>query len=396
LATILAEQQEAMDQWGPKIPGYQNDRLTPLRILFLIPSLEGGGAERQLSYLAKDLTRFDVNVHVGYLREGPYLQPLEEAGVSTHCLGPLSNSSPLLPWKIHQLIRQVQPQLIQTWLTQMDILGGLAAWWSRIPFVISERTSSAFYTTNWKDRLRVALGQRAAAITANSKGGLAYWTAQGQRTGQLRCVIPNAIPFEEINGAQPIHPHDIVESSFRELILFAGRMIPIKNLDTLMGAMMTVLRRRQGAVAVLLGDGPLASSCKRQAEEAALSPRLRVLPFSNHVFSWMKQADVFVSVSRFEGNPNAVLEAAACGCPLVLSDIPAHRELFDDSAVRFVSGQSSEAVACAIGDVLDDRPAAVRRADHARCTVAPRTSEACAQQFLALYLDVLQTRCVQR
>ena len=368
-----------MDRWGPKIPGHQNDCLTPLRILFLIPSLEGGGAERQLSYLATDLTRFGVNVHVGYLREGPYLQPLQEAGVSTHCLGPISNSSPLLPWKIHQLSRRVQPTLIQTWLTQMDILGGFAAWWNRIPYVLSERTSSEFYTDHWKDRLRVALGQRATAITANSKGGLAYWTAQGQRYGQLRCVIPNAIPFEDINAAQLIDPHEFVEDPPKELILFAGRMIPIKNLDTLMSAMITVLGRRPGAVAVLLGDGPLAFSCMRQAEEAALSPRLRVLPFSQHIFSWMKRADVFVSVSQFEGNPNAVLEAAACGCPLVLSNSPAHRELFDDRSARFVRGDSSEAIAAGIVDTLEDRVTARTRAEQARNTVAGRTSDAYAR-----------------
>jgi glycosyltransferase involved in cell wall biosynthesis len=388
LATILAEQQEAMDQWGPKIPGHQNDRLTLMRILFLIPSLEGGGAERQLSYLAKDLTRFGVNVHVGYLREGPYLQPLQEAGVSTHCLGPLSNSSPLLPWKIHQLIRRVQPKLIQTWLTQMDILGGLAASWSRIPFVLSERTSSAFYTTNWKDRLRVAIGKRANAIVANSNGGIEYWQVQGQPNGQIRRVIRNAIPFDALAAATPVDAHEAIQFRYRELILFAGRMVSIKNLAALVPALITVLKQRQETIAVLMGNGPLASDCALQAEASGLSTRLRVLPFSDRILGWFKRADLFVSVSQFEGNPNAVLEAAACGCPLVLSDIPAHRELFDDRSALFVRGRSSEAIAAGIVDTLEDRVTARTRAEQARNTVASRTSDAYARQYLALYQDV--------
>ncbi len=310
-------------------------------VLHLIPTLQGGGAERQLSYLAGSLKRLGATIDVGYLRNGPHLQRLHEAGVNTHYLGPLGNSDPRLIWRINRLIHLVRPQVIQTWLTQMDILGALAAWWNRIPFVVSERTSAEFYTTRLKDRVRVALGRRAAAIAANSEGGIEYWRAQGHRNGQIRCVISNAIPFDEIELAKPINVDEVFPFSFKELIMFAGRMISIKNVPTLVPALLEILKRRPEAVAVLMGEGILASSCARQAEDAGLKLRLRVLPFSSHIFSWMKRADVFVSVSQFEGNPNAVLEAAVCGCPLVLSDIPGHRELFDDRAAQFVSPEAA-------------------------------------------------------
>jgi glycosyltransferase involved in cell wall biosynthesis len=156
-------------------------------------------------------------------------------------------------------------------------------------------------------------------------------------------------------------------------------------------ALITVLRQRQEAIAVLIGNGPLASDCARQAEESGLSTRLRVLPFSDRILGWFKRADLFVSVSQFEGNPNAVLEAAACGCPLVLSDIPAHRELFDDRSARFVRGVSSEAIAAGIVDTLEDRVTARTRAEHARNTVAGRTCDDYARQYLELYQDVLQS-----
>ena len=366
------------------------------RILHLIPSLEGGGAERQLSCLAGGLRRLGADVHVAYLRDGPHLSRLLQEDVRTHYLGPLNNSDPRLVLKIHRLIRQIRPDIIQTWLTQMDIIGGLAARWNKIPFVLSERTSSEFYTRHWKDLLRLKVGQYAASIVANSNGGIEYWRIQGQRNGQIRCVIPNAIPFDALSAAQPVDTCGVIQVPYKELILFAGRMVSIKNLAALVPALIMVLKQRQEAVAVLVGNGPLASDCARQAEESALSTRLRVLPFSNQLFGWFKRADVFVSVSQFEGNPNAVLEASACGCPLVLSDIPAHRELFDNRSARFVQGDSSEAIAVGIVGSLEERAAARTRAEQARLAVAGRTSDVCARRYLSLYQNVLEAERLHR
>ena len=324
-------------------------------------------------------------MHVGYLRTGPHLQRLLDEGVSTHCLGPLGNSDPRLIWRIHQLIRCVRPDLIQTWLTQMDILGGFVACWSRIPFVLSERTAAEFYTTHWKDRVRVALGKRAAAIVANSKGGIDYWSAQAHSMEQIRCIIPNAVPFDEIEAAAPIESREIASVPFDELVLFAGRMIPIKNLDRLIPALISVLTKRSSTIAVLLGDGPLAEEVVRTVALAGLTHRLRVLPFSDRLFGWLKRASVFVSVSQFEGNPNTVLEAITCGCPLVVSDISAHREFLDEESAGFVSGQSSDSIAAGILDALENRHAALERAERARKRIVDRTTVAVARQYMELY-----------
>jgi glycosyltransferase involved in cell wall biosynthesis len=69
----------------------------------------------------------------------------------------------------------------------------------------------------------------------------------------------------------------------------------------------------------------------------------------------MKKASVFVSLSAYEGCPNAVMEAVACGCSIVLSDIAAHREILDESCARFVDPfnihQTVDAIAQALCDV---------------------------------------------
>ena len=95
-----------------------------IRILHLIHSLSGGGAERQFSYLAPELARMGHNVHVAYSNEGP--EKPELPGVVLHRLKSLSNYDPYLLWQLIRLIRHIKPDIIQTWIPQMDILGGIA------------------------------------------------------------------------------------------------------------------------------------------------------------------------------------------------------------------------------------------------------------------------------
>jgi len=78
------------------------------------------------------------------------------------------------------------------------------------------------------------------------------------------------------------------------------------------------------AILVLLGDGPLQGTCLRLADA---NSNVRAVGFVRNVRDYLRAADTFVSASLTEGCPNAVMEALACGLPVVLSDIPQHREI---------------------------------------------------------------------
>src|SRR4029077_5699867 len=100
------------------------------------------------------------------------------------------------------------------------------------------------------------------------------------------------------------------------------------------------------------------------------SERIRLLGFVKDLWCWMRRADVFVSVSRFEGTPNVVLEAMAIGCPLVVSDIPEHREILDETTARFCSVDAAGDIAAAVLRTLNTPSEARERADLARKRVA--------------------------
>ena len=112
-----------------------------MRILHLIPTLHGGGAERQLVYLAAGLRALGCDVHVGLQQGGTNLARLEAAQATVHQLNTRGNYDPRILPAIVRLIRRVRPDVVQTWLMQMDVAGGAAALLTGTPWIVSERSS---------------------------------------------------------------------------------------------------------------------------------------------------------------------------------------------------------------------------------------------------------------
>jgi glycosyltransferase involved in cell wall biosynthesis len=106
---------------------------------------------------------------------------------------------------------------------------------------------------------------------------------------------------------------------------------------------------------------------------------------------WLSARPVFVSAALYEPFGLAVLEAAAAGCPLVLSDIPTFRELWDGAAL-FVPARDAEGFARTIGDLVGDDGARDSLGRAARRRAARYTPAATAKEMAALYLGLLERR----
>jgi glycosyltransferase involved in cell wall biosynthesis len=141
------------------------------------------------------------------------------------------------------------------------------------------------------------------------------------------------------------------------VLLGAGRFSPSKDFTTLVAAFAR-LRARRPARLIILGEG------KQRVEIAALTERFGVaedvdLPgFIDNPFPWMARAAVFVLSSVWEGFPGVLIEAMACGCPVVSTDCPSGPvEILDHGAYgRLVSPGDDAALALAIEATLDSPP----------------------------------------
>jgi len=349
----------------------------------------GGGAERQLCYLAEQMPLKGVDFHVAYFSDGPNSKRLRNSNAVVHKLSCRSNYDPMIIYKIGKITRRINPHLIQTWIPQIDILAGLSSVFLKIPFIVSERNTSLAYGGGWKNRLRIAAGRNASAIIANSKGGIDYWRDKVKKP-QLT-VIPNGIPIDEILQTPAISSSSMQIDESNEIIIFAGRFYDRqKNVFNLLKALNLVLQKRRKAIAVFFGDGPQKAALIRLKDNFAVSDRIKLMDYTHELWNWFKAANVFVSVSNYEGNPNAVLEAVASRCPVVISDIPEHREILDEDSSCLVPVSDTKAIADGIIKTLSNPDETQRKTENAYNKIRAWSSEVVADKHIEFYHKVIK------
>jgi glycosyltransferase involved in cell wall biosynthesis len=356
-----------------------------VRILHCIPSMGGGGAERQLAYLSGQLRALGHDVHVAIGSPGVNLARLAGTGAEVHHVGSGSNHDVRLLFRLIRVIRLVKPDLVHTWVTQMDIMGGLAARITGVPWVCSERSGPAAYPPTVKNQLRRFLGRRANAVIANSDMGDAFWR-DILPSATPRFMIPNGVPLEEIDATPPTAAAGGQETA---LLIFAGRLAEEKRPGTLIDALARLAPDPSWS-AVLFGDGPLGPSLDREIDRARLAGRVTRPGFTPDLWGWMKRATAFISPSLYEGHPNTVIEAMAAGCPLIVSDIPAHRSFLDATTAELVDPGQPALLAAAIARVLSGPAERQARAARARVSVARFSTRETARRHAEAYDLVLR------
>jgi glycosyltransferase involved in cell wall biosynthesis len=204
-------------------------------------------------------------------------------------------------------------------------------------------------------------------------------------------VIPNGIDadlFRPPAGAERLALRRALGlNPAKRILLFSGVLIPRKDPLLLVRAFHEA--RLPDAVLVLLGGGPLREACRAQASASVL-----VLDAVPNVGEYYRAADLFLSASHSEGLPMAVLEAMASGLPVLLSDIPSHREVLEHDAAAGELFETASVASCAerlramlaeTGDALAARSSAARALVEQRFT-AQRMSGA----YQELYREMLK------
>ncbi len=355
-------------------------------ILHLIPTLEGGGAERQLAMLALEQSSRGWTVHIALRRvNGVYMNLLRNSQVKVHDLGDLKGVNPRLFLRINSLIRKIKPDVVQTWLPQMDVIGGAAALCNKVPLVLTERASKlAFRRMSLLTWIRKQVGLRAQAVVPNSTTGASYWLEILSKNKILK-KIPNSVDVSAIRSVAPVSSELILNNP--NIILVVGRLTQQKAVEVVLQAI-SLLNDREGFKFIIIGEGPLRQDLNKLIQTLNIVDSVVMLPFQSEWWGWLKIAKALISMSRYEGNPNVVLEAMAAGCPLIVSDIPEHREILTDKTAVFVPCENSIQLAATINKFFSDLELAYKRSDHAKKYVDGLTIQRTADAYEEVYSKI--------
>lgn len=144
----------------------------------------------------------------------------------------------------------------------------------------------------------------------------------------------------------------------RQLVLWVGRMVPVKGLDVLMEAWPQIAAARDRPVLLLVGDGEERATLAARARDLGADIRFVGTVAHAALATWYRAADLMVLPSRSEGIPNVLLEGLACGTPFVASDVGGVAELVQPGSTAVPPGQAGP-LADAVITALD-RPAMQR------------------------------------
>jgi len=214
--------------------------------------------------------------------------------------------------------------------------------------VVSERTDPKMHRIGWIwEQLRWWAYSKADRIVVQTQGALRYFLPKFQ--GKLT-VIPNPVvlspPDVVSSKRQPINP----------LMVAMGRLSEEKGFDFLLRAFARLKDQYPNWALMIIGEGPLRATLESLRDELRLSDRVLLPGQVKNPFQVLKEADLFVVSSHYEGFPNALLEAMACGLPAISFDCPSGpREIIRDGidGILVQPGDVS-ALAAAMKDLMSD------------------------------------------
>ena len=379
-------------------------------IAFFLHDLEGRGAHTRVVALANEFAAQGHQIDLLVVRpEGP----LKDQILPRVRLVPVGGARTYLPWvrkrrkrqtiaatpDIARYLKRERPDIIMSGGNHVNAATALAhrrAGVREIGLVLRASThlSGAEHRPRLARWLTTAAARRlypdADAIVAVSNSVAHDLASLVPLPPDRLITIPNPVigPDFEAKRRQPC---DLPWFAPGEppVILGAGKLVPQKDFATLLRAF-ALLRARRRARLVILGDGPERSGLEALAAQLGVAADIALPGFVENPFPCMAAASVFVLSSAWEGLPGVLIEAMACGCPVVSTDCPGgSREILLDGALGPLTPVGhAEQLADAIEHVLDAPPARTALQARVAAFAVPRA----ADQYLAAFQRTIAAR----
>lgn len=290
------------------------------KVLLLIPHLGGGGAEQVAALLAGGLSRDKYELHLGLMTQAAPMAGSLPPWIAAHGLG--ASRVRTAGFRLLCLIRRLKPDLIVSGMAHLNFLvlllrplfpgnpGVLIRQNGTVSAALESRDlpsySRLLYRLLYRHADRVICQSRAMADDLGRELGI--------REARL-AVLPNPVDVEEIRRTAATSPGQWTGPGPH--LLAVGRLSREKGFDLLLEALAAVRMRIPSADLAILGAGREESALNALRAQLGLQAAVRLAGRVACPYGYFQGATLFVLSSRYEGLPNALLEAAAAGLPIV-------------------------------------------------------------------------------
>lgn len=366
-------------------------------VLLLVRSLGHGGCERDAAKIAVGLDRSRFEPHIAIFHDGGVLTPqVDAAGVPILSL-PLrsfvNSSFFVASRKMGAYIRRHGIRLVHAFDVPCDIFAAPVARWYRVPAVVTSQLSYRSMYPAW---------QRAALRLTDWLSDRIVTNSQAVGTSLRRSAgFPGDRLYLCYNGVDPsnFYPGPGVRVPGTPLIVGSVCVMrPEKRMDWLLEAFADVSRTHPGLRLLLVGSGSETPRLIDLRQRLGLGEICHFEPARPNPADWMRGIDIFVSTSSIESFPNAVLEAMACGCCVIGSNVGGLPELITHCEDGLVFESTSVADIAAAIRLAADEPELRQRLRHQAVLTAHQrfSMKNTLQRTEALYESLLDPRATTR
>jgi len=301
-----------------------------LRVCLIIPTLDEGGAEKQISLLARGLDRnaFEAIVIV-LTHTGPREQELLNSGIAVHHIQKRAKFDPFAWLRLRKLLKQLKPDIVHTWLFAANAYGRSAALSAKVPVVLGSERSVDPWKSSYQFWIDHFLAKRTHGISANSQGTIDFYHEKGVDAKWFE-LIPNGIePFVPSTMSRQQACAAMGVAINKRIILSIGRLWAQKGYKDLLWAVELLRVMREDICYVIIGDGPDRERLELYRDNIQGASQISLLGHRSDARDLLPHCDILWNGSLFEGQSNVILEAMQAGVAVIASNIPGNRELIE-------------------------------------------------------------------
>jgi glycosyltransferase involved in cell wall biosynthesis len=364
-------------------------RRNKINIVYIVPTLDQGGAERFIVDLILSLNPDDFAPHLILLkRGGEWLSELTAKNIPVTIIQQKSKLDIASFFKLIAELKKIKPVIVHTELGG-DIYGQLAARISKVPVVLSTEQN-----VNYHEKFLPWLAKRIISHWSDQVVAISQAVARDARqryhlNDQQLIIIPNGLPTAKFPLRQTS------ASTNKSTLLFGslGRLVPQKGYASLIKAWGQLTNKNLNCA--VAGAGYLQTELQQNIEQLVLTKRFKLIgPISNPT-SWLSSLDAFILPSLWEGQGLVLLEAGLIGLPIIASAVDGVTELIDDTTGYLVPPGDAQTLAKKIDWLANNltTPGVQQKTLALRQKIIANFSiEQITQKYQNLYRQLLNTK----